>query len=347
MTDYAYVAYLDILGYKEFLDADVRAGTHTFKDRMTKSFRTFESINTSRHPYKAISDSIFITCTERAAAKEFLGVVRDVYVSFLTEGLMIRGGVSFGEHFENHHITYSPVLTKAYLLESEVAEFPRVMIDSNLDDMFPELKRDGLILRTGDHWFLNIVTNESFQAVWNAAEGAFKSSKIAIQKSERVRIKHRWLQDFLIEVSPKLGIPSPRPYLGIFDDEPAPPEIIHETLTSLVGYMGGAVVLAKQEVDGNATPECNSGIMRLTLLRDTQVATGSGKFIPEMLSPPVISVRLLDMPDGYPAEMMKYTAATGTNFDFNINLTAAKYREPLPSGEYVFTYEAKSVPNIS
>lgn len=341
MTDYAYVAYLDILGYKELLDADVRAGTQTFKDRMTKAFRTFEDINTSRHHYKAISDSIFITCTERAAAKEFLGVVRAVYISFLAEGLMIRGGVSFGQHFENPSITYSPVLTKAYLLESEVAEFPRVMIDSNLDDMFPELKSDGLILRTGDHWFLNVVTKETFQAVWNTAESAFQSSKLAIQKSERVRIKHRWLQDFLIEISRKFDVPTPQPYLGMFDDEPAPPEIISEALTSLAGHMGGAVVTAKQEV-ANATPELNSGIMRLTLLRDTQIATGSGKFVPEMYCPPTLSVRLLEMPDGCSVEMMKFTAATGTNFDFNINLRAAKYREPLPRGEYVFSYEART-----
>ena len=357
MTDYAYVAYLDILGYKEFLDSDVRAGTQTFKDRMTKAFRTFEGINTSRHHYKAISDSIFITCTERSAAKEFLVVVRDVYISFLAQGLMIRGGVSFGQHFENQSITYSPVLTKAYLLESEVAEFPRVMIDSNLDDMFPDLKRDGLILRTGDHWFLNIATNENFKNVWDAAEGTFRSSTHAIQKSERVRIKHRWLQDFLIEVSRKLGIASPQPYLGIFDDEVAPLEIIPETLLTLpvnqvlnenmlVGQTGGTVVSTKQTVEGNATSECNRGQIRMTLLRDTQIATGSGKFIPEMSRIPNLTVQLLEMPDGCLAEHMKYTAKTGTNFDFNINVRAASYREPLPSGVYVFSYEAKTTGNI-
>jgi hypothetical protein len=134
--------------------------------------------------------------------------------------------------------------------------------------------------------------------------------------------------------------------LGIFDNEPAPPEVIHEALSSLANHMGGAVVTAKQKTDGKATPEHNSGIMRLTLLRDTQIATGSGKFIPEMRSPPILSVRLLEMPDGYPAEKMKYTAATGTNFDFNINLRAAKYREPLPRGEYVFSYEAKTADGI-
>lgn len=230
MTDYAYVAYLDILGYKELLDADVRAGTQTFKDRMTKAFRTFETVNHSRHHYKAISDSIFITCTERAAVKEFLCVVRDVYVSFLVEGLLIRGGVSFGQHFETQTITYSPVLTKAYLLESEIAEFPRIMVDSNVYDMFPELKDHGLILQTGNHWFLNVVTNETFANVWAAAERAFISSKLAIQKSERVRIKHRWLQDFLIEVARKLGIAPPKPYLGIFDEEPIPTENLSDAM---------------------------------------------------------------------------------------------------------------------
>jgi len=231
MTDYAYVAYLDILGYKELLDADVQAGAQTFKDRMTRAFRTFENVNHSVHHYKAISDSIFITCTERAAAKEFLCVVRDVYVSFLVEGLLIRGGVSFGQHFETQSITYSPVLTKAYLLESEIAEFPRIMVDSNVYDMFPVLKDDRLILRTGSHWFLNVVTNETFANVWAAAKLAYISSKVVIQKSERVRIKHRWLQDYLIEVARKLGIDPPEPYLGIFDDEPIPPEGHSDVLT--------------------------------------------------------------------------------------------------------------------
>lgn len=225
MTDYAYVAFLDILGYKELLGADVRAGTQAFKDRMTRAFRTFEKVNHSRYHYKAISDSIFITCTEHAAAKEFLCVVRDVYVSFLVEGLLIRGGVSYGQHFETQSITYSPVLSKAYLLESEIAEFPRIMVDSNMYDMFPELKDDGFILRTGNHWFLNVVTKETFGSVCAAAEHAYISSIPVIQKSERVRIKHRWLQDFLIEVAFKLGIDPPKPYLGIFDEGPMPTEI--------------------------------------------------------------------------------------------------------------------------
>lgn len=108
----------------------------------------------------------------------------------------------------------------------------------------------------------------------------------------------------------------------------------------------GPTVSVSQDVDNNPSPDYNRGIIKITVLRDTPFATGSGKLSPVMNSSPILSVRLLEMPDGYPSDLMKYTAATGTNFDFNINLKAANYRDPLPSGQYVFSYEAKSAAYI-
>lgn len=243
MTDYAYVAYLDILGYKELLNADVQEGKQNFKDSMTTAFRIFENVNHTRIRYKAISDSIIITCNEQTAAKEFLRVVRDTYISFLHQGLLIRGGVSYGQHFENNSITYSPALTRAYLLESEFAEFPRIMVDSNVHEMFPELSDgDRIILRTGNHWFLNVVveydpdtdspsyTETGFRSIWDDAERTYILSIPAIRENERVRIKHRWLQDFLIEFAHMLGLDQPKPYLGIFDKEMLPTRDIGEIL---------------------------------------------------------------------------------------------------------------------
>lgn len=108
----------------------------------------------------------------------------------------------------------------------------------------------------------------------------------------------------------------------------------------------GPVVSVSQKVDENASTEYNRGIIKITVLRDTPIATGSGKLVPEMSSSPILSVNLLKMPDGYPTDMMKYVAATGTNFDFNINLRAVSYRDPLPSGDYVFSYVAETTANI-
>lgn len=115
---------------------------------------------------------------------------------------------------------------------------------------------------------------------------------------------------------------------------------------SLAHMSRGPVVSVSQEVGENASPEYNRGIIRITVLRDTPIATGTGKLIPEMSSTPILSVRLLKMPDSYPADMLKFVTATGTNFDFNINLRAVSIREPLPSGDYVFSYEAQTTANV-
>ncbi len=219
MTDHAYLAFLDILGYREFLQSDVNGGTNEFRDRMIRAFRAFDSVNKSRYSYRAISDSIFISCGDRDSAREFLELLRHVFVTFLSEGLLIRGGFSFGAHFENQSITYSPVLTKAYTLESQVADFPRVMVDANILDMFPELTNSGLVLRSGVCWFLNVVTADSFQTVWTHAKHTFEASREIIRRNENVRTKHRWLQEFLLESAETLKAQAPPRYLGVFDTE--------------------------------------------------------------------------------------------------------------------------------
>lgn len=111
---------------------------------------------------------------------------------------------------------------------------------------------------------------------------------------------------------------------------------------AMVNLASGPTVAVSQEVDGGASPDYNRGLMTITVLRNTQIATGSGKLTPEMNGIPLLNVQLLEMPDDFPAQMMKFTAATGTNFDFNINLRSATYHNPLPAGRYVFSYEAKS-----
>lgn len=217
MADYAYVAFLDILGYKNLLDNDINNGTQIFREKMIEAFRVFDGVNQSRYAYKAISDSIFITCSDRSLAGDLIELIRKVYVSFLEQGLLIRGGLSYGEHFQNQTITYSPALTKAYSLESGVADFPRIMVDQNVIDMFPEL-RGTKVLRSGIYWYINIVTEEDFKKIWRSAKNTKEASMSAIKASEKVRIKHKWLQDHLIEQTALIGFKSPEPYLKTFDE---------------------------------------------------------------------------------------------------------------------------------
>lgn len=217
MADYSYVAFLDILGYKNLLGDDISNGTQIFKNKMIEAFRVLDDVNQANFAHKVISDSIFISCSDRNAAPELMIVLRKVFVAFLEKGLLIRGGVSYGEHFQNQTITYSPALTKAYMLESSVAEFPRVMIDQNIVDMFPGLKQSGEALKSGDNWYLNIANKENYEQIWQYASTTCSANIAEINKSEKVRIKHRWLQDFLIEVGDVLGVAPKRPYIRMFD----------------------------------------------------------------------------------------------------------------------------------
>lgn len=233
MADYSYVAFLDILGYRNLLDADIKNGRQTFKDKMNASFRVFDEVNATNFSHQAISDSIFITCSDRSLVRELLALLQNVFCSFLNQGLLIRGGVSYGEHFQNRTITYSPALTKAYILESSLAEHPRVMVDSNIYEMFPEIVDDKIILQSGPNWFLNVINEENHKMVWDNARTLFAESREDIISHEKVRSKHRWLQDYIIEVSRYMQIPADDkiPYISIFDTDPPPRVIEHNEAT--------------------------------------------------------------------------------------------------------------------
>ena len=217
MTDYSYIAFLDILGYKNLLEHDINNGTQIFKTKMIEAFRVLDNVNQAKFAHKVISDSIFISCSDREAAPELMEILRNVFVAFLEKGLLIRGGVSYGEHFENRTITYSPALTKAYLLESAIAEFPRIMVDQNIVDMFQGLKENSDVLKSGKNWYLNVVNTANYDDVRRFAFSTYQSNINEINNNEKVRIKHRWLQDFLYEISSVIGLNPKERYIKMFD----------------------------------------------------------------------------------------------------------------------------------
>lgn len=96
----------------------------------------------------------------------------------------------------------------------------------------------------------------------------------------------------------------------------------------------------EQEID-IASQDYNRGILRVRVLRDTVIATGSGKLTPMMSGIPFVKAKLERAPEDCERDLVKYSAGTGTAFDFNINMKSSDYRVRLPVGEYVFSYEAK------
>lgn len=119
-----------------------------------------------------------------------------------------------------------------------------------------------------------------------------------------------------------------------------PPTRTIEDASSVVGnpYRKPAVSVLQESSHGDAVTQ--RGRMKIRVLRQTVLVTGSGKFAPEMSDVPFVTAVLEAAPEGYSPELVQFRCGTGTTFDFNITLKSTAHSIPLLVGEYVFSYEA-------
>lgn len=50
----------------------------------------------------------------------------------LQHGVLVRGGVAMGGHYESHNVMFSQGLLRSYLLESKLARWPRVIVSEEV-----------------------------------------------------------------------------------------------------------------------------------------------------------------------------------------------------------------------
>ena len=139
-----YVAFLDILGFKEIINEkspdwiklhiydEVRKVDTLFHSDLYGKLLPQTTCNALE--FVIISDSIIISLPitmDRAFETFFMACVT-LQRMFLRSSnpILLRGAISKGDYFHYDHITFGPALTQAYLLESSMAIYPRVIIDN-------------------------------------------------------------------------------------------------------------------------------------------------------------------------------------------------------------------------
>jgi hypothetical protein len=137
----------------------------------------------------------------------------------LTNGLFIRGGISFAPHFKSGLLTYSHALPVAYEIEQKQAVYPRIVIDRNIIEMMvlggkleAEVARIGsekLICKENGIYFLNIV-RDSADTCYRLAKSIYEQEAGSLEGNEHELAKHRWLQNFILS----MGGDSFMPYMG-------------------------------------------------------------------------------------------------------------------------------------
>lgn len=137
------VAYIDILGFKNMIDND--SHLPVFALRFIKRFINL-FYNSNNYHYKKnkknddflpkatmFSDSIVIS--QPIADLDyplFIELIAQLQYGLFTKGILIRGGISCGKLYHDRNYLFGKGLIKAYLFESTFADYPRILIDTNL-----------------------------------------------------------------------------------------------------------------------------------------------------------------------------------------------------------------------
>lgn len=97
------------------------------------------------------------------ALNEILDNVSEYQFNLALEGFFVRGGVSVGDFYINEDIVFGPALLDAHYVESNLACYPRIVLDSktvsklrryiNNYDIAPQ--RNKILIDNDGQWFLN------------------------------------------------------------------------------------------------------------------------------------------------------------------------------------------------
>lgn len=158
-----YVAFLDLLGFKEMVGEDVASENQT---HLVKLFRCHQNAggifrNDPACSITQFSDSIVVSKPfDPESFGWFVARVAEYQRLLLDEGLLCRGGVAVNKHFSNGSFTFSAGLIDAYLIESGSAKYPRVVIAPDvLDLIYPDRDKvpSSLILEDDGMYFIDYV----------------------------------------------------------------------------------------------------------------------------------------------------------------------------------------------
>lgn len=123
-----YVAFIDILGYKSIMD---KSGLDAPDDIYKTLFHSLAELKSSKKNIKVtvFSDSIIVEGDDDHPTT-FWSMVNDLMIfqfRLLEKKILVRGGLSFGNHFSREGVVVSPALVEAYKLEQE-AKSPRIIV---------------------------------------------------------------------------------------------------------------------------------------------------------------------------------------------------------------------------
>lgn len=149
-----YVAFIDILGFKDMAENDFDRIILALRKFKTFSVEYFNNVNGVQFidddkkdwekdeidffcpKVTMFSDSIVISVNVGSISLgNFIDSLKNLQLDLLINGVTIRGGVELGYIFQDEFMVFGDGLIKAYSLEHDVAIFPRIVIGKKAQEM--------------------------------------------------------------------------------------------------------------------------------------------------------------------------------------------------------------------
>ncbi len=149
-TSKYYLLYIDILGMKSKIDSKdselyLNYINNLYRDAIKTISGLYEEINNIKINVRIFSDNMVIAikqeenCNQaRESNKHTLMIEIASYIQVLAlmYSLPTRGSIAYDDFYIDENFIYGKALTKAYNLESEIAIYPRIIIEDKAVELF-------------------------------------------------------------------------------------------------------------------------------------------------------------------------------------------------------------------
>jgi hypothetical protein len=224
------IVFIDILGFREQVKQTTTDPRHFINLRNTLNFISdLKSHNdkTEKELGREItvfSDSIVISYPVEMLGSVFwllLDVVH-IQLDMMQKGILMRGGITFGQLCHNDNIVFGPAMVDAYDLESKVAIYPRVVVNEKLFQLAGEHSHNSpeeevksvleLCKKDWDgQWYVDFLrqhqevnTEQQYLEAIKIIKGVIESEIEKNQAKPSIKMKYQWLQRYFNEVVSEL-----------------------------------------------------------------------------------------------------------------------------------------------
>ena len=202
------VCYIDLLGFSNAVILKSKSGVE-IQELAALLLEVEELVvgyQNASLTFQTLSDSIFISAKNDSIHNitTLIHCCQDLYRFFLIRGFLVRGGVSSGQCMLSQRIVLGEPVVRAVKLESQVAEFPRIVLGRRTVDVLHGggvsdfVKKNVVRSDDGPYWidpfvnFLDLLVQSD--TAWKQGS---KSQRVSQRRSDFIKQANS-ISDFLM-----------------------------------------------------------------------------------------------------------------------------------------------------